>query len=136
MTPSAPVCCMTSAAFSGESISPFAKTGIDTADLIFLIVSYSASPLKAHSLVRLTGAATQMFEGWGYAPWFATLIGVFEFSGAIGLLIPKLTRYAILGLSGIMIGASYTHIANAEGAQVLRPLIFLALLWTVWWLRD
>ncbi len=102
----------------------------------WVLVILLAAGYLIGAIGKLTGAATQMFEGWGYAPWFATLIGVFEFSGAIGLLIPKLTRYAILGLSGIMIGASYTHIANAEGAQVLRPLIFLALLWTVWKLRD
>jgi hypothetical protein len=34
-----------------------------------------------------------------------------------------------------MFGAAYTHLANHEGLQVLRPMIFLAVLWTVWWLR-
>ena len=29
------------------------------------------------ALGKLTGAAAPMFEGWGYAPWFATLIGIF-----------------------------------------------------------
>ncbi len=99
-----------------------------------LVVLLAAGYLMS-GVGKLTGAATQMFEDWGYAPWFAILIGVLELSGALGLLIPKLTRAAILGLTGIMIGASYTHIANAEGAQVLRPLIFIVLLWTVWWLR-
>ncbi len=100
-----------------------------------LVVLLAAGYLMS-GVGKLTGAATQMFEDWGYAPWFAILIGVLELSGALGLLIPKLTRAAILGLTGIMIGASYTHITNAEGAQVLRPLIFLVLLWTVWWLRH
>ena len=100
-----------------------------------LVILLAAAYLLA-AIGKLTGSATQMFDGWGYAPWFATLIGVLELSGAIGLLIPKLTRFAILGLSVIMIGASYTHIANGEAAQVLRPLIFLAFLWTVWRLRD
>ena len=84
---------------------------------------------------KLSGGMAGMFEQWGYAAWFATLIGVLEFAGAVGLLIPKVTRPAILGLTLIMFGAAYTHIANAEGAQVLRPLIFLMLLWTLWWLR-
>ena len=100
-----------------------------------LVILLAAAYLLA-AIGKLTGSATQMFDGWGYAPWFATLIGVLELSGAIGLLIPKLTRFAILGLSVIMIGASYTHIANGEAAQVLRPLIFLVFLWTVWRLRD
>ncbi len=84
---------------------------------------------------KLTGAAIPMFAKWGYPAWFATLIGVLELAGALGLLIPKATRYAILGLTVIMLGAAYTHLANGEGAQVLRPAIFLAVLWLVWWLR-
>lgn len=84
---------------------------------------------------KLTGAANQMFAHWGYPAWFATLIGVLELAGAIGLLIPKTTRYAVLGLTVIMFGAVYTHLANHEGLQVLRPIIFLAVLWAVWWLR-
>jgi putative oxidoreductase len=84
---------------------------------------------------KLTGAATQMFAHWGYPAWFAKLIGVLELAGAIGLLIPKTMRYAVLGLIVIMIGAAYTHLANQEGLQILRPTIFLTLLCTVWWLR-
>jgi uncharacterized membrane protein YphA (DoxX/SURF4 family) len=84
---------------------------------------------------KLTGAATQTFAHWGYPPWFATLIGVFELAGAVGLLIPKTTRYAVLGLTALMFGAAYTHLANHEGIQVLRPAIFLAVLWVLWWLR-
>ena len=84
---------------------------------------------------KLIGAATQMFAHWGYPPWFATLIGVLELAGAVGLLIPRATRYAILDLTVIMLGATYTHLANHEGIQVLRPGIVLAVLWIVWWLR-
>ncbi len=86
-------------------------------------------------LGKLTGAASEMFAGWGYPAWFALLIGVLELAGAVGLLIPRLTRWAVLGLTGIMIGAVFTHGLNGEVAQVSRPLIFLALLGLLWWLR-
>jgi uncharacterized membrane protein YphA (DoxX/SURF4 family) len=76
-----------------------------------------------------------MFTHWGYPAWFATLIGVLELTGAVGLLIPRITRYAILGLTVIMLGAAYTHLANHEGIQVLRPVVFLAVLWAIWGLR-
>ena len=101
----------------------------------WVLVALLAAGYLMSALGKLTGAATQMFEGWGYAPWFATLIGVLELLGAIGLLIPRLRRAAILGLTGVMIGAFYTHIANGEGAEVWRPLLFLALLWIAWWLQ-
>ncbi len=85
---------------------------------------------------KLTGAATQTFAHWGYPAWFATLIGILELAGAIGILIPKTTRPAVLGLTVIMFGAVYTHLTNHEGIQVLRPLIFLTVLWLQWWLRQ
>ena len=90
----------------------------------------------AASAGKLTGAATPMFAHWGYPAWFATLIGILELAGAVGLLIPRMTRYAVLGLTVVMCGAAYTHLANHEGLQVLRPAIFLVLLWVAWWLRQ
>ncbi|MFQ5526754.1 MAG: DoxX family protein [Thermoanaerobaculia bacterium] len=54
-----------------------------------------------------------------------SLIGVVELAGAIGLLIPKTTRWAAVGLVAVMLGAAYTHVSNGEGVQVLRPLIFM-----------
>ena len=101
----------------------------------WVLTALLALAFLASSAAKLTGVATPMFAHWGYPPWFATLIGVLEFAGAVGLLIPKTTRYAILGLTVIMFGAGYTHLANHEGIQVVRPVIFLAVLWTVWWLR-
>ena len=77
----------------------------------------------------------EMFANWGYPGWFATAIGGLEVLGAIGLLIPKTTRWAALGLIGVMLGAAYTHVANGEGAAILRPLGFIVALAFVWWLR-
>lgn len=85
---------------------------------------------------KLTGAAAPMFAKWGYPAWFSYLIGVAEVAGAIGLLIPKLTKYAIIGLTLVMFGAAYTHLASGEGLAVLRPIIFLVIMWLVWFLRG
>lgn len=101
----------------------------------WILAALLAAAYAFAALGKLSGAAAPMFEGWGYPGWFATLIGVVELAGAIGLLVPRLTRLAILGLSGVMLGAVYTHLSNAEGPEVARPLIFLALLWLLWWLR-
>lgn len=89
----------------------------------------------AASLGKLTGAARSMFAHWDYPAWFATLIGILELAGAAGLMIPKAARFAIVALAVVMIGAAYTHLANHEGLQVLRPAIFLVVLLAVWWLR-
>lgn len=87
------------------------------------------------ALGKLTGGATEMFAGWGYAAWFATVIGVLEALGAVGLLVPRTRSWAAVGLSGIMVGAMYTHLSHGEGGQVVRPLVFLIVLGIVWWLR-
>lgn len=107
---------------------------------VLTIISWVLAILLALGFVaaaagKLTGAATETFAHWGYPAWFATLVGVLELAGAIGLLIPRTTRYAVLGLSMIMLGAAYTHLVNNEAAQLVRPLIFLAALWVVWLLR-
>lgn len=101
----------------------------------WIILALVALGFILASIGKLTGAAAPTFAAWGYPAWFAMFIGVVELAGAIGLLIPKTTRYAVVGLTLIMLGACYTHLANGEGLQVLRPIIFLALLWTGLWLR-
>lgn len=90
----------------------------------------------AAGLIKFTDGADPVFAGWGYAPWFAILIGVLELLGAIGLLIPKTRRVTILGLALIMIGAVYTHAVNSEALQVYRPGTFLTLLGVLWWLEG
>ena len=52
MSASAPVLASTARAFSGESMSPLATTGIDTSSLTAAIVSYSALPVKPQARVR------------------------------------------------------------------------------------
>ncbi len=77
-----------------------------------------------------------MFDQWGYARWFLVMIGALEVTGAILLLIPRVAIYGVALLSVLMLGAGYTHIANAEGLQVARPAIFLVLLIVVGWMRG
>ena len=84
---------------------------------------------------KLLGIVNPMFVHWGYKPWFATFIGVLEVLGAVGLLVPRIAFAATLGLTLLMFGAAYTHVANHEGLQLLRPVIFILVLWMAWWLR-
>jgi uncharacterized membrane protein YphA (DoxX/SURF4 family) len=76
------------------------------------------------------------FINWGYPRWFLFAVGSLELLGGALLLIPRLAKYGAIVLAVVMVGAGYTHLANGEGLQVLRPLIFLALLGTVFWLRK
>ena len=75
------------------------------------------------------------FTAYGYSPHFLRLIGILEAVGTVGLLIAPVAGYAAIGLFGIMIGALYTHAANHEALQLWRPLLFMALLTVVIYLR-
>ncbi len=75
------------------------------------------------------------FDAWGYSKWFLAVIGAVEIIGAILLLIPRRAVCGVGALVAVMLGAAYTHMANAEGLEVVRPLIFLGLLAIVGWAR-
>ncbi len=68
---------------------------------------------------KLSGAAEPNFIRWGYNITFMYTIGSLEGLGAIGLLIPKLRKWAAFGLIGLMIGAAYTHLTHDEGKYVI-----------------
>jgi putative oxidoreductase len=76
-----------------------------------------------------------MFVQYGYAPWFATFIGICEVLGAIGLLVPRVAAFAAAGLSVIMVGAFFTHATHHELSHAMIPLVLLALLITVGYAR-
>lgn len=76
-----------------------------------------------------------MFVQYGYAPWFATVIGISEVLGAIGLLVPRVAALAAAGLSIIMVGAFFTLATHHEFLQAIGPLVVLALLITVGYAR-
>lgn len=72
--------------------------------------------------------AVHQFHHWGYPETFMYVIGILEFLGAIGLLLPKIRFLAAVGLSVIMAGAIYTHIAFDPAGYVALPTVSLALL--------
>ena len=82
-----------------------------------------------------TQAWVVKFARWGYPNWFPFAIGSLELLGAILLLIPGVAKYGASLLGVVMLGAAYTHLANGEGLQVLRPVIVLLLLGITVWLR-
>lgn len=68
------------------------------------------------------------FSNWGFPDNFYMLIGIFEIAAAIGIFIPKFSRYSAMALAAIMIGATGTHLLHREMGELLRPGIFLAAL--------
>lgn len=56
------------------------------------------------------------------------MVGALELLGAIGLLVPRTTVYAALGLVAVMLGAAITHITHGEVMMLPLPIIPMLLL--------
>jgi len=76
--------------------------------------------------------AVASFETIGFGQWFRYLTGACELAGAIGLLIPRLSGLAALGLVGVMVGATLTNLFLMPGmAPVAVVTVLLGVLFAV-----
>jgi uncharacterized membrane protein YphA (DoxX/SURF4 family) len=75
------------------------------------------------------------FEVIGLGQWFRYFTGAVEMAGAIGLLIPRFSRMAALGLAVVMAGAIIAHLTVLPSPPTL-PGMLLGLLLIVAWLRG
>jgi putative oxidoreductase len=72
--------------------------------------------------------AVEIFEGIGAGQWLRYAIGAVELAGGIGLLVPRLSAAAAVGLMGLMIGAGYTQAVILDApAMATTPAILFAL---------
>jgi|Marorgknorr_s2lv_3_1036020.scaffolds.fasta_scaffold03157_3 uncharacterized membrane protein YphA (DoxX/SURF4 family) len=83
-----------------------------------------------------TPGVLEMFEHWGYPARFAHVVGALEFAGGVGLLIPRIARYAATGLLVVMVGAFFTHVFAAEYMRFINVAVFSAALLGVRQLRG
>jgi putative oxidoreductase len=55
-------------------------------------------------------AMLEMFATIGIGQWFRYVVGALELAGAVGVLIPRLSGLAALGLVCLMVGATLTNL--------------------------
>ncbi len=67
---------------------------------------------------------------------FGLFIGVCEIAGSIGLLISRTRIPAAIGLSLIMLGAAYYHLAYQAPSVVPALILLLLLAGTIWRART
>jgi len=106
----------------GQKIVMWVVSGLLTALFLFAGLPKLLMPAK-------------MLAQWVYAPWFLTVVGVWETLGAIGLLIPRVAALAAAGLSGIMIGAVYTLVSHHLNKELPIPILVFILLMLLIFLR-
>ena len=66
----------------------------------------------------------EMFANIGIGQWFRYVVGTLEIAGAVGVLVPRLSGLAALGLACLMAGAILTNLF-VLGASPLLPLVLL-----------
>lgn len=89
-----------------------------------------------NKLIHLTDTVN-MFNSIGLPTALAYVISSAEVLGGIGLLIPRLTRLAAMGLIIVMIGAVIMHATKIPGgiAGGVPASVLLVLLAVLVWLR-
>lgn len=90
----------------------------------------------ARKFLDLSGTIN-LFTSIGLPSLLVYLVAGGEMVGGIGLLVPRFTRLAALGLLGIMVGAVIMHATKIPGglANGIPALVLLGLLGVVLWLR-
>lgn len=103
---------------------------------LWLAALISASVFFVAAVAKFSGLMDEQFEAWGYGAHFAVVIGLIEFLGALGLLLPRTAGWAALGLSVVMLGAIGTYVVNGDHVAALLPAGMLGLLALVLWGRG
>ena len=101
---------------------------------VLLGLAFIASGIK--KFTDLSGTLA-MFGSIGLPGALAYVVAGAEVLGGIGLLVPRFTRPAALGLVVIMLGALVMHATKIPGglAHGAPALVLLVLLAVVFWLR-
>ena len=79
---------------------------------LWLLQAVLALQFAGGGLLKLAGAPEMMdlFATVGAGQWLRYLVGALELAGAVGLLVPRLSGLAALGLAGLMLGATATNL--------------------------
>jgi uncharacterized membrane protein YphA (DoxX/SURF4 family) len=83
-----------------------------TSVALWVLQAVLAFQFAGGGFVKLTGSPEmlRLFADVGAGQWLRYLVGALEVAGAVGLLIPRLSGLAALGLAGLMVGATATNL--------------------------
>jgi putative oxidoreductase len=122
---------------TGEAPAPRTATRGRAVEVALWVLQFLlAIQFAMAGLAKVFGdqAMVEMFATIGIGQWFRYLVGVLELAGAVGVLIPRLSGLAAMGLVCLMVGAGATNVFIL-GASPLLPLVLLLLSGLVAWGR-
>ncbi|CAA9459310.1 MAG: hypothetical protein AVDCRST_MAG02-1875 [uncultured Rubrobacteraceae bacterium] len=111
---------------SGTPAAPATSRGRAANIVLWALQVLLALVFAMAGLAKVGGdtAMAEMFATIGIGQWFRYVVGALELAGAVGVLIPRLSGPAALGLIGLMAGAALTN-ALVLGASPLLPIVLL-----------
>lgn len=76
------------------------------------------------------------YDHWSYSVWLMNIIGIAEIIFGFSVLLPSVRRWAVLGLTIILIGAAATHAMSDEMLSIPAPLIAMGMGWLILFLAK
>src|SRR5215204_512499 len=77
-------------------------------------------------------AMVEMFATIAIGQWFRYVVGALEIAGAVGVLVPRLSGLAALGLLCLMAGASLTNVLVLGTSPLLLVALMLVSALVAW----
>ncbi len=72
------------------------------------------------------------FNRVGLGQWFRYFTGILEVTGAVGILVPKFSRWAALLLATVMAGAIIAHLTVLHSTPALPAILFVLAALAAW----
>jgi uncharacterized membrane protein len=103
---------------------------------LWVLQAVLALQFAGGGLAKLAGspALVELFADIGAGQWLRFVVGALEVAGAVGLLVPRLSGLAALGLAALMVGATVTNLFII-GERPWLPLGLLLVAAVVAWGR-
>jgi uncharacterized membrane protein YphA (DoxX/SURF4 family) len=79
---------------------------------LWVLQAVLAFQFAGGGLLKLAGSPemVDLFATIGAGQWLRYVVGTLEVAGAVGLLVPRLSGLAALGLAALMVGATVTNL--------------------------
>jgi uncharacterized membrane protein YphA (DoxX/SURF4 family) len=121
---------------NGTPAAPATSRGRAVNIALWALQAFLALVLAMAGLAKVGGDPTmvEMFATLGVGQWFRYVVGALEIAGAVGVLVPRHSGLAALGLACLMAGATATNMF-VLGASPLLPLVLLLVSVMVAWGR-
>ena len=121
---------------NGTPAAPATNRGRAVNIALWALQAFLALVFAMAGLAKVFGdpAMVEMFATLGVGQWFRYVVGALEIAGAVGVLVPRHSGLAALGLACLMAGATATNMF-VLGASPLLPLVLLLVSVMVAWGR-